>query len=248
MACGDPGGNGHLVAVVDDFPGRLAAPYAADLAAAVLAHPLVRSPRRSSSQSRLPESSGLQFPWPRTMAYRAPRRRLMAAVKDHVECRHPPSDRPGAEGRPWLGSSTGSWPAPFLPARSCRNWPLGGAFDCSSASRPNSGRSSSSAAPARRSRPYVRRAQSSRAGPYRYSRNPIYVGMFVFVGGAGIALDSLWQFAALAALLCHDPLGVVAREEAYLTRKFGPVVSGLREAGQAVDLRPPTQMAGAPSI
>ena len=56
------------------------------------------------------------------------------------------------------------------------------------------------------------------AGPYRYSRNPIYVGMFVIVVGAAIALDSLWQFAALAALYVMIRWGVVAREEAYLTR------------------------------
>jgi protein-S-isoprenylcysteine O-methyltransferase Ste14 len=58
-------------------------------------------------------------------------------------------------------------------------------------------------------------------GPYRYSRNPIYVGMFVIVVGAAIALDSLWQFAALAALYVVIRWGVVAREEAYLARKFG---------------------------
>ncbi len=59
------------------------------------------------------------------------------------------------------------------------------------------------------------------AGPYRYSRNPIYVGMFVIVVGAAIGLDSLWQFAALVALYAMLRWGVVAREEAYLTRKFG---------------------------
>ena len=59
------------------------------------------------------------------------------------------------------------------------------------------------------------------AGPYRYSRNPIYVGMFVIVAGAAIGLDSVWQFAALVALYVMLRWGVVAREEAYLARKFG---------------------------
>lgn len=58
-------------------------------------------------------------------------------------------------------------------------------------------------------------------GPFRYSRNPIYAGMFVMVVGFAVALDSLWQFAALAALFAVLRWGVVAREEAYLTRKFG---------------------------
>ena len=58
-------------------------------------------------------------------------------------------------------------------------------------------------------------------GPYRWSRNPIYLGMFVVVAGLAVALDSLWQFAALALLYAVLRWGVVAREEAYLTRKFG---------------------------
>jgi len=58
-------------------------------------------------------------------------------------------------------------------------------------------------------------------GPYRYSRNPIYLGMLLVVAGFAVALDSLWQFAALAALYVVLHWGVVAREEAYLTRKSG---------------------------
>jgi protein-S-isoprenylcysteine O-methyltransferase Ste14 len=58
-------------------------------------------------------------------------------------------------------------------------------------------------------------------GPYRFSRNPIYLGMLILVAGLGIALDSLWQFAALVALYAVLRWGVVAREETYLRRKFG---------------------------
>jgi protein-S-isoprenylcysteine O-methyltransferase Ste14 len=59
------------------------------------------------------------------------------------------------------------------------------------------------------------------AGPYRYSRNPLYLSMLILVAGLALALDSLWQFGALAALYLVLRWGVVAREEAYLTRKFG---------------------------
>ena len=45
--------------------------------------------------------------------------------------------------------------------------------------------------------------------------------MFLSVIGAAVALNSLWQFAALAILHAIIRWGVVAREEAYLTRKFG---------------------------
>ena len=41
------------------------------------------------------------------------------------------------------------------------------------------------------------------------------------VAGLAVALDSLCQFAALAVLYGVLRWGVVAREEAYLTRKFG---------------------------
>ncbi len=58
-------------------------------------------------------------------------------------------------------------------------------------------------------------------GPYGFSRNPIYVGMFLLMAGLAIAVNSFWLIVALigfAALIRH---GVVAREEAYLERKFG---------------------------
>jgi protein-S-isoprenylcysteine O-methyltransferase Ste14 len=59
------------------------------------------------------------------------------------------------------------------------------------------------------------------AGPYRFARNPIYVGMFVVLTGLAIGIDSLWLLAALAAFYLVIRYGVVAREEAYLERKFG---------------------------
>ena len=59
------------------------------------------------------------------------------------------------------------------------------------------------------------------AGPYRFSRNPIYLAMFVLMIGLAIGLDTLWLLATLAAFVCVIRNGVVAREEAYLERKFG---------------------------
>jgi protein-S-isoprenylcysteine O-methyltransferase Ste14 len=60
-------------------------------------------------------------------------------------------------------------------------------------------------------------------GPYRFSRNPIYLGMFLGLTGFAVGLDSLWFFAALALFYFALRYGVVAREEAYLERKFGKV-------------------------
>jgi protein-S-isoprenylcysteine O-methyltransferase Ste14 len=58
-------------------------------------------------------------------------------------------------------------------------------------------------------------------GPYRFTRNPIYIGMFLGLVGLAIAFDSLWLLVALVAFAFVISYGVVAREEAYLERKFG---------------------------
>lgn len=60
-------------------------------------------------------------------------------------------------------------------------------------------------------------------GPYRFSRNPIYLGMFLGLIGFAVGFDSLWFFAALVPFYFALRYGVVAREEAYLERKFGGV-------------------------
>jgi len=58
-------------------------------------------------------------------------------------------------------------------------------------------------------------------GPYRFTRNPIYLGMFLGLVGLAIAFDSLWLLVALMPFALVIRYGVVAREEAYLGRKFG---------------------------
>jgi protein-S-isoprenylcysteine O-methyltransferase Ste14 len=58
-------------------------------------------------------------------------------------------------------------------------------------------------------------------GPYRYTRNPMYVGMTLVQIGIGIAVDNLWisLFAALSLAVIH--VIAVRPEEAYLSQKFG---------------------------
>ena len=60
-------------------------------------------------------------------------------------------------------------------------------------------------------------------GPYRFSRNPIYLAMVVLQVSIGVWANSLWflGLAAVSAVLLQ--WGVIAREERYLTRKFGEV-------------------------
>ena len=62
-------------------------------------------------------------------------------------------------------------------------------------------------------------------GPYRFTRNPIYVGMFLGQTGLAIGFDNLWILAMLIPFYLVLRYGVVAREEAYLERKFGDVYS-----------------------
>ena len=60
-------------------------------------------------------------------------------------------------------------------------------------------------------------------GPYRFTRNPIYLGMMLGLVGLAIAFDSLWLLVTLVPFLLVIRYGVVAREEAYLERKFGEI-------------------------
>jgi protein-S-isoprenylcysteine O-methyltransferase Ste14 len=67
------------------------------------------------------------------------------------------------------------------------------------------------------------------SGPHRFTRNPIYLGMFLGLVGLAIAFDNLWLLLMMLlpfALVIR--YGVVAREEAYLERKFGDVYRGYR--------------------
>jgi protein-S-isoprenylcysteine O-methyltransferase Ste14 len=59
------------------------------------------------------------------------------------------------------------------------------------------------------------------SGPFRLSRNPLYVaGALVFLGLA-LVLNSLWGVVALVPLLVVMHYGVILREERYLAAKFG---------------------------
>jgi protein-S-isoprenylcysteine O-methyltransferase Ste14 len=66
------------------------------------------------------------------------------------------------------------------------------------------------------------------AGPYRFTRNPIYLGMMLSLAGLAIAFDSLWSLVMLVIFFLVIRYGVVAREEVYLERKFGDVYRSYR--------------------
>jgi protein-S-isoprenylcysteine O-methyltransferase Ste14 len=58
-------------------------------------------------------------------------------------------------------------------------------------------------------------------GIHGWSRNPIYVGMCLLYAGVGIAARSPWVLILALPLVVILRYGVVAREEAYLERRFG---------------------------
>lgn len=60
-----------------------------------------------------------------------------------------------------------------------------------------------------------------RTGPYRFSRNPIYLAFSLFQLGMAIWLNSVWLLATLVGAVALMHWVVIPREEHYLERKFG---------------------------
>ena len=59
------------------------------------------------------------------------------------------------------------------------------------------------------------------SGPYRFTRNPGYLGMAFIGAGIAVLAEALWVFLPLALAVLVIDRGVIAREERYLERKFG---------------------------
>jgi protein-S-isoprenylcysteine O-methyltransferase Ste14 len=65
-------------------------------------------------------------------------------------------------------------------------------------------------------------------GPFRVSRNPIYLGFILGVAGFALRWGDLWGWVAVVAShLVLDRL-VVAKEEAYLAARFGAAYEAYR--------------------
>jgi protein-S-isoprenylcysteine O-methyltransferase Ste14 len=58
-------------------------------------------------------------------------------------------------------------------------------------------------------------------GPYRFTRNPMYLGATTILVGLGVALDNLWMVALAPVALALVHVLAVLPEERYLHQKFG---------------------------
>jgi protein-S-isoprenylcysteine O-methyltransferase Ste14 len=59
------------------------------------------------------------------------------------------------------------------------------------------------------------------AGPYRFTRNPMYVGLALLTVALGIFLGTWWPTVLLAPALALIRVAVIRLEEEYLRRRFG---------------------------
>ncbi|HEV8615619.1 MAG TPA: isoprenylcysteine carboxylmethyltransferase family protein, partial [Methylomirabilota bacterium] len=60
-----------------------------------------------------------------------------------------------------------------------------------------------------------------RTGPYRFSRNPIYLAFSLLQLGIAIWTNSVWLLATLVGAVALIHYVVIPREEQYLERRFG---------------------------
>ncbi len=58
-------------------------------------------------------------------------------------------------------------------------------------------------------------------GPYRFTRNPMYLGLTLLLTGLALLGDGLWPLLAVIPCVWIIHTQVIAREEAYLETKFG---------------------------
>jgi protein-S-isoprenylcysteine O-methyltransferase Ste14 len=58
-------------------------------------------------------------------------------------------------------------------------------------------------------------------GPFRYSRNPLYLALTGLYLGITLLVNAVWPLVLLVPLLAILRWGVIGREERYLEAKFG---------------------------
>ena len=62
--------------------------------------------------------------------------------------------------------------------------------------------------------------QLTTSGPYRYTRNPLYLGSIIMAVGFGVSARSLWIASVLVILFAAIYLPVIRAEETFLRSRF----------------------------
>jgi len=65
-------------------------------------------------------------------------------------------------------------------------------------------------------------------GPYRFSRNPIYLAFILFVLGLSVWLNNLWMMVMLVPAIGIIVIVVIPREERFLERNFNEQYSSYK--------------------
>ncbi|MDP1572783.1 MAG: isoprenylcysteine carboxylmethyltransferase family protein [Pseudomonadota bacterium] len=69
--------------------------------------------------------------------------------------------------------------------------------------------------------PYKAASSLCTGGPFRVSRNPIYLGDWLILAGVSLLLNTVWPLAFAPLIWVMLRFGVIRHEEAHLEAKFG---------------------------
>ena len=68
------------------------------------------------------------------------------------------------------------------------------------------------------------------SGPFRYSRNPIYISKALLYVGISMVANAVWPLLLLPSVLFALTRGMIEREEGYLEHRFGDQYRQYRES------------------
>jgi len=67
-----------------------------------------------------------------------------------------------------------------------------------------------------------------KVGPYRFSRNPIYLAFSLFQIGIALGVNDAWILVTLVPAISITSFVVIPREERYLEERFGEEYAGYK--------------------
>ena len=77
-------------------------------------------------------------------------------------------------------------------------------------------------------KPWVPSTALVTTGPFRFTRNPMYLGFTFLYLGVSFWMNAAWPMLFLPIVLTVMHYGVIVREESYMTRTFGEEYSRYR--------------------